>query len=66
MDSLIRKQILQFASKLSSALLVKNKKDIKLQLVNFAKRTTGNIENYGVVLKDGKLMIDAILLKDVF
>ncbi len=46
--------------KLSSALLVKNKKDIKLQLVNFAKRTTGNIENYGVVLKDGKLMIDAI------
>jgi Fe-S cluster assembly protein SufD len=46
--------------KLSSALLVKNHKEINMQLVNFAEHTTGNIENYGVVLKGGKLIIDAI------
>lgn len=45
---------------LKSALLVQQKMDFNLQVVNFAPETDGNIENYAVVLKTGTLMIDAI------
>ncbi len=48
------------SGKITSALLVKNKKELNMQLVNFAEHTSANIENYGVVLKEGKLVIDAI------
>ncbi len=45
---------------LSSASLVDCAKNYQMQVVNFAPHTYGNIENYAVVLADGRLMIDAI------
>lgn len=44
----------------SSASLVRNKKNYVMNVINTGKRTLGNIKNYAVVLKDGKLMIDAV------
>lgn len=44
----------------TSALLVKDHKNLNLEVVNIGDHTSGKIENYAVVLKDGKLMIDAI------
>lgn len=46
--------------KVSSASLVRADKNYSMEVVNFAPHTLGNIENYAVVLKGGKLMIDAI------
>lgn len=44
----------------SSATLVDCKKDYRIQVVNYAPHTCGDMKNYAVVLKDGKLNIDAI------
>lgn len=45
---------------LSSASLVDSKKEYRMNLENRGIRSIGNIRNYAVVLKNGKLMIDAI------
>lgn len=45
---------------LSSASLVTNRKHYNINVENSGKRSIGNIRNYAVVLKEGKLMIDAI------
>ena len=45
---------------LSSASLVRNRKDYRMFAVNSAEKTSAEIKNYAVVLKDGKLMIDAV------
>ncbi len=45
---------------ISSASLVDCKKDYRMQVVNYAPHTYGDMKNYAVVLKDGKLNIDAI------
>lgn len=47
-------------AQVSNALLVNSRKAYQINVVNFAPHTTGNIENYAVVLKEGNLMIDAI------
>lgn len=44
----------------SSASLVSSRKDYQMDVVNFARRTVGEIRNYAVMLKGGSLMIDAI------
>lgn len=43
-----------------SASLVSDKTYYRMNMVNFARSTLGEIKNYAVVLKDGTLMIDAI------
>lgn len=45
---------------LSSASLVKSRKDYRMNVVNFAPHTYGDMHNYAVVLEKGKLMIDAV------
>ena len=45
---------------LSSASLVSSKKEYRIKTINRGVRTSADIRNYAVVLKDGKLMIDAI------
>lgn len=45
---------------LSSASLVNTNKEYRMDLENSGVRSIGNIRNYAVVLKNGKLMIDAI------
>ena len=45
---------------LSSASLVRSRKDYRMFAVNKAEKTSAQIKNYAVVLKDGKLMIDAV------
>lgn len=45
---------------LSSSLLVQKHMNYRLQVVNFAPDTYGNIENYAVVLKNGVLTADAV------
>ena len=45
---------------LSSASLVTGRKDYRMFAVNRAERTSAEIKNYAVVLKNGKLMIDAV------
>lgn len=44
----------------SSATLVDCKKDYRMQVVNYAPHTYGDMKNYSVVLKNGNLTIDAI------
>lgn len=44
----------------SSASLVSCRKDYKMNVVNFAPHTYGDMKNYAVVLKTGDLLIDAI------
>lgn len=44
----------------SSASLISSRKDYRISVVNSGRYTIGNIRNYAVVLKDGKLMIDAV------
>lgn len=44
----------------SSASLVKSRKDYRMNVVNFTQHTYGDMHNYAVVLKEGKLMIDAV------
>ena len=44
----------------SSASLVSTRKDYRIDVTNFAPRTNGEIRNYAVVLKEGKITIDAI------
>ena len=43
-----------------SATLASCFKDYRMNVVNFAPHTLGEIKNYAVVLKEGRLMIDAI------
>ncbi len=45
---------------LSSASLVRSRKDYRMFAVNNSERTSAEIKNYAVVLKNGKLMIDAV------
>ena len=45
---------------LSSASLVDNKKTYNMTITNKAKYSSGNINNYAVVLNNGSLVIDAI------
>lgn len=45
---------------ISSASLVENHKETKMEVGNFAPHTLGEIRNFAVVLKGGKLFIDAI------
>ncbi len=45
---------------LSSASLARSRKEYRMFAVNEAERTSAEIKNYAVVLKDGKLMIDAV------
>lgn len=45
---------------LVSASLVNDAVNYRMNVVNFAPRTLGEIKNYAVVMRDGKLMIDAI------
>ena len=45
---------------LSSASLVRSRKNYRMYAVNKAEKTSAQIKNYAVVLKDGKLMIDAV------
>lgn len=45
---------------LSSASLVDCHKDYQMNVVNFAPHTYGDIKNYAVVLKNGRLLIDAV------
>ncbi len=47
-------------AEVSSASLVDTKKEYNMQVVNFAPHTYGNMRNFAVVLKTGRLMIDAI------
>ena len=44
----------------SSASLVDTEKNYRMQVVNYAPHTYGDMKNYSVVMKQGKLMIDAI------
>ncbi len=44
----------------SSASLVNAKKDYRMQVVNFAPHTYGDMKNYAVVLEKGNLVIDAV------
>lgn len=44
----------------SSATLVDCRKDYRMQVVNYAPHTYGDMKNYAVVLKNGNLTIDAI------
>lgn len=44
----------------SSATLVDCVKDYRMQVVNYAPHTYGDMKNYAVTLKNGKLTIDAI------
>lgn len=44
----------------SSASLVNCLKDYRIKVISKAKNTLGNMKNFAVVLKDGKLVIDAI------
>lgn len=44
----------------TSASLVDCKKNYRMQVVNYAPHTYGDMKNYSVVLKTGELMIDAI------
>lgn len=48
------------SARVTNALLVNSRKDYAVNVVNFAPHTSGNIENYAVVLKHGNLVIDAI------
>ncbi|MBQ9328309.1 MAG: SufD family Fe-S cluster assembly protein [Solobacterium sp.] len=43
-----------------SATLAANRKEYRMNVVNFAPHTTGEMNNYAVVLNQGRLMIDAI------
>lgn len=45
---------------LSSANLVQTRRSYNMQVVNYAPKTYGNMENYAVVLEKGKLMINAV------
>jgi len=45
---------------LSTAALVDDKYNCNMRVVNFAPHTYGDMKNYAVVLKDGRLMIDAV------
>ena len=45
---------------ISSASLVNTKKNYRMQVVNEKPHTYGDIRNYAVVLKGGKLLIDAV------
>ena len=45
---------------LNSASLARSRKDYRMSVINRAERRSAEIKNYAVVLKDGKLMIDAI------
>lgn len=45
---------------LSSANLVQTSRSYNMQVVNYAPRTYGNMQNYAVVLEKGKLMINAV------
>lgn len=45
---------------LSSASLVQDPHTYNLRVTNFAPRTYGDIKNYAVVLREGKLLIDAV------
>lgn len=45
---------------LSSSSLVSGKKDYRIKVVNMAKDTRGQIDNYAVVLESGRLTIDAV------
>ena len=44
----------------SSASLVSEKKDYRIQVVNYAPHTYGDMKNYAVVLNGGNLSIDAV------
>ncbi len=44
----------------SSASLVSDKKNYRINVVNYAPETNGDMKNYAVVLKGGRLMIDAV------
>lgn len=44
----------------SSASLVNEKKNYRIQVVNEKPHTYGDIKNYAVVLKNGRLLIDAV------
>ena len=48
------------AAEILSASLVNEKKKFRMNIVNFAPKTSGEMRNFAVVLQDGKLMIDAI------
>ena len=48
------------SSCINSASLVNNHKTFNMKLINDGINTKANIKNYAVVLKDGKLMIDAV------
>lgn len=45
---------------LSSASLVNEKKEYRMEVANLAPHTSGDIRNFAVVLSEGRLMIDAI------
>lgn len=47
-------------AKISSSALVSSVNTTKMQVVNFAPRTFGEMENFAVVVKGGKLKMDAI------
>ena len=48
------------SASLNSASLVKDRKEYRMTVENRGIRTLADIRNYAVVLKDGKLMIDAV------
>ncbi|MCR5230883.1 MAG: SufD family Fe-S cluster assembly protein [Solobacterium sp.] len=48
------------SAKVASASLVNAKKTYNIKVANLAPHTYGDMENYAVVLKGGKLMIDAV------
>ena len=45
---------------LSTASLVNEKKEYRMEVANLAPHTSGDIRNFAVVLSEGRLMIDAI------
>ena len=47
-------------AELLSASLVNEKKNYRMHVVNFAPKTYGEMRNFAVVLKEGRLMIDAV------
>ena len=47
-------------TQICSAMLVSSEKKTKMNVVNFAPHTAGEMQNFAVVLKSGKLFIDAI------